>query len=147
MATQTETKIVESLFAELAALALTPPLPIALPNLDFTPPADEKWLRVSEAPSPILPAALAPAGPAYLAITPGARDYNGTIQVDVVWPQRTGITAPKEVAGAITAHFSPAKAIYGDGVKVKVIRSHVGAKVDEASRIYLPVTIQYRAFA
>lgn len=147
MATQTETKIVESLFAELAALALTPPLPIALPNLDFTPPADEKWLRVSEAPSPILPAALAPAGPGYLAITPGARDYNGTIQVDVVWPQRSGITAPKEIAGAITAHFSPAKAIYGDGVKVKVIRSHVGAKVDEASRIYLPVTIQYRAFA
>lgn len=147
MAAQTETKIVESLFAELAALALTPALPIALPNLDFTPPADEKWLRVTEAPSPILPAALAAAGPSYLAIAPGVRDYNGTIQVDVVWPQRSGIIAAKEVAGAIAAHFRPAKAIYGDGVKIKVIRSHVGAKVDEASRVYLPVTIQYRALA
>jgi Bacteriophage related domain of unknown function len=138
VALKTETQIIQCLFAELTALALTPSLPIALPGANFTPPADDKWLRANDLPAVTQPFAITPGG---------ARDYSGSIQVDVIWPLGSGVTAAKEIAGAIIEHFEPTKPIFGDGLKIKIVRSSVGTKVDDGARFFLPVTIQYRAFA
>lgn len=137
MVTAIETRIAEGLFARLAELVLDPVLPIAYPNADFTPPVDNRWLKVTEIPAPALAFALA-AG--------GTRDHVGVLQVDVLWPQGTGMAAPRQVADALIAHFKPGTVIYRDGAKIKITQAWIGQKLDDPPRMSLPVSLRYRAF-
>ncbi len=137
MVTAIETRIAEGLFARLATLVLEPALPIAYPNVDFTPPADNRWLRVTEIPAPAAAFAFA---------TGGTRDHAGVLQIDVLWPQGTGMAAPRQVADALVAHFTPGRVIYCDGAKIKITQAWIGQKLDDPPRISLPVSLRYRAF-
>lgn len=136
MADYSETKVMDALFARLAALTFSPALPVAWPNRAFTPPADRKWLQANEIPASTTP----------FTLYGDASDHVGLMQVDVFRPLNEGIGAAKEIAAAICAHFRPPLLLSSDGVKVKTTQATPGPILVDGDAIKLPVTIRYRAF-
>lgn len=138
MATSVETKIVEAFFARLQALVLTPAHPIAWPNVSFTPPADSRYLRANELPSPTAGVSLA---------VDGANEYSGLFQIDVFGPLNTGSSAPKELAGAVVKHFKRGTRLDREGLRIDVMQASIGPALRDDPRWMVPVTVRYRAFA
>jgi hypothetical protein len=137
MATTVEAKIAEALFAKLEALVFSPVLPIAWTNKAFTPPADGKWLRASDIPASTEPYSLSGA----------SAEIIGLLQVDVFWPLNRGLAEPKDIAGAIVAHFRPPTDLFlDDGTRVRTTRASIAPHLIDGQNIMLPVTIRYRCF-
>jgi len=138
MATAVETKIVEALFARLAALTLLPVHPIAWPNVSFTPPADGRYLRANELPSPTVGIDIA---------TDGTNEYSGLFQVDVFGPLNVGSSVPQELAGAVVRHFKRGTRLDREGVRIDVMQASIGPALRDDPCWMVPVTVRYRAFA
>jgi len=136
MATYIETRIIEALFTRLKSLIFSPVLPVSWPNKSLTPPTDGKWLRVNDLPAPVRVFGIAE-----------VNEYLGVLQIDVMWPLETGVTAPKEIAGQIINHFSARSRIAGDGLIINVISASLGAKIEDLPRVMFPVSINYRVFS
>lgn len=136
MASYVETKILDALFARLAALTFSPVIPIAWPNSNFSPPTNHIWLRVSEIPASSTP----------FDVKGGTTDRIGLMQIDVFRPLGEGHVTAKETAGKVAAHFPVALRLYSEGVKVVITRSEIGPIIKEDVRIMLPVTVRWRAF-
>src|SRR5215204_753670 len=105
-----ETRIFEALNAQLGALVFTPPIPVAGPNLPFTPTGAylRPWL---------LPAAV----DALTVNSDGHNLYMGIYQVSVFWPVGQGIVAALEHASAIAAYFKRGTFITRDGITVQIL--------------------------
>ncbi len=136
MATYSETKVVDALFARLSALSFSPALPIAWPNKAFTPPTDRKWLQVND-----IPAATTP-----FSLSGGTSEYVGLMQVDVFRPLDEGHKPARETAGKITDHFRPPLLLSSEGLKVKITQASAGPAMQDGAAIKIPVTIRYRCF-
>lgn len=137
MATYSETKVMEALFARLAALTFSPALPISWPNAAFTPPSDRKWLRVNEIPASATP----------FEMSGGTVDRIGLMQIDVFRPLNEGMKPGKEIAGKITDHFKPSSVpLYSEGVKVKITQASLGPAMIDGDTLQIPVTIRWRSF-
>jgi hypothetical protein len=132
-----ETRIYEALAAQLAALALTPAMPIAWPNVDFKPPATG-YLRAS-----FLPAATG----AFARSGTGSNEHRGIFQIDVFWPENKGETEPSNKAAAIIAHFKRGTVLSREGATIRIDDPpYRGPSLQEPGFLQIPVSVPYHAF-
>lgn len=138
MATYVETSIVEALMARLLTLTLSPALPVAWPNVEYTPPA-AGYLRATHAPNATNQVTLG---------TSGKNRHIGIFQVDVLLPITTGISTPMEKAGAVAAHFKRGTTLTKDGINVRIVRPpEIRPALQSLPYIQVPVIIRYQADA
>ena len=130
-----ETRIFEALNAQLAALVFTPPVPIAGPNLPFTPTG--AYLR---------PWLLPATAEALTISSEGHNLYTGIYQVSVFWPVGKGMLPALEHASAIAAYFKRGTFATRDGLTVHIILPpRVEPAIQEPDVLHIPVSIPYRA--
>ncbi|WP_417702363.1 DUF4128 domain-containing protein [Pseudophaeobacter sp.] len=139
MAATTEGRIFAALMTRAGGLSALG-LPIAWPNVDFTPPENQKYLRVQFVPNVTQRQWIA---------SDGVHRYLGLLQVSVFWPkgQYEGELRPREIAGQVAAHFPCDHQMTEDDVTVRVMeRPTVADMLPEDSRVHIPVTIQWECF-
>lgn len=132
-------EVYDALMIKAGTLAIgSPPLPIDVPEPDvvFTPPADGKYLSVTEFPN----------RPRWEGLSSGVLDQ-GLLQITVVWPKNAGLYAPKVVAGQVIAHFAKGTVMVSTGgVKVRIVNEPwTASPLTEGSELRLPVTIPWQA--
>ena len=136
MSVYAETTVMEALFARLKALVFSPALPIAWPNVAFTPPDDRKWLRATDIPASTLPANVAAS----------TREHVGIMQVDVFRPLNEGPVTGREIAAQIAAQFAPPLVLYAGAVRISINQAAIGPSLVSGDAMQIPVSIRYRAF-
>jgi hypothetical protein len=132
----TDAKIAESLFQRLAALVLSPPLPVSYPDppAPFVKPTTGPWLEAS-----FLPAATSAIGiSAY-------DEHVGLLQVTVVYPNGAGVMKPVEIAGAVAAWFPRNLQLANCAIYDTPSIAPLFPDNDNATT-RTPVSIRYRAF-
>lgn len=134
----TETDITRALFGHLAALTLSPAHPVAWPNVQFTPPADGRFLRANDVPATNTALAVA---------HDGVNDMRGLLQVDVFGPLAEGVEAQRLAASAVAAHFKRGTTFFFSAGRIEVRSAVVGGGIQSDGRYMIPVTVNYRVFA
>lgn len=139
MTSHVESKIFEGFTVRLAALTFSPVLPIAWPNVSFTPPAAGKYLRARHLPNT----------PEQISLgSTGFNRHVGLFQVDVVWPEGVGETAPKEIAGAIVAQFKRGTEFTRESIIIRIpAPPAIAPSIQDGKSYVIPVTIRYQADA
>lgn len=139
MADATEVNIPQALMRRVGTLALNPPLPIAWPNLNFTVPADGKYLRVQHIPNVTQRLHIN---------SDGAHRYLGLLQITVHWPKNRGEIEPRRIAAAIVAHFPCDLRLVEEGDTVRITKRPAAADLmqDDAGTM-IPVMVEYECFS
>lgn len=124
------------LLARCATLSVgTPVLPVAMPDISFTPPADNKYLRVDFFANK----------PAWEGLGAETMDQ-GLLQIVVVWPWNRGVIAPRRIAAEVAAHFPKGLILTGSGVKVTINKTPWAASLILEEPVSMtPVTISWLA--
>ena len=140
MATSTEARIKALLFARLGTLTgAAGALPVAWPNVSFSPPTSGKFLRVDFIPNRVDRVEIA---------SDGTHQMRGLLQVSVMWPQNVGTDAPMDIAGAIVSAYPADLTLWDGALRVRVYqRPAVAGVIVEDQRIMVPVTVAWEAFA
>lgn len=129
----------EALFARVASQVFSPVLPVAWPNVSFTPPANQRYLRVQFVPN---------VANRFLIDSDGAHQHLGLLQVSVCWTKGAGETAPREIAGAVAAHFPCDLKLTSGSVRVRITkRPDVSDIIVEDAAIQIPVMIAWETYA
>lgn len=113
----------------------TPKVPVAMPDVTFTPPADGRYLRVD----------LFSNAPFWEGLASGRIDQ-GLLQVTVVWPKGKGLIVQRRAAAQVMAHFPKGLKLFGPATRVTVNREPWAAspiKGDISTET--PVTISWTA--
>jgi hypothetical protein len=135
-----ETNIQNALLKRVQSLTTT--LPIAWPNLDFTPPADgSPYLAVRILPNRNERVFLGSNDPTY---------RQGILQINVVTQYNKGPSASVETAGQIALHFPQDLVLRESGVNVQLTKApDVGSAVanPNGTNWLVPISIYYEAFA
>lgn len=127
--------IQQALFARVGTLSLSPALPVAWPEVAYTPPADGKYLRVD----------LFTNRPRWEGIASGRIDQ-GLLQITVIWPKGRGIVAPGAIADAIIAHFPLGLQLTHGSASVKITSQPWAASpLSEDRQLSIPVTVPWSA--
>ncbi|MFA5567953.1 MAG: phage tail terminator-like protein [Trueperaceae bacterium] len=127
--------IQQALFARVATLTTSPSLPVAWPEVKFTPPASGKYLRVDFFSN----------RPRWEGMASGRVDQ-GLLQITVVWPKGRGLDAPAQIADAIIAHFPLAHVMRHGSAAVKVSgQPWAASPLSETKQVLVPVTIPWMA--
>lgn len=135
-ATGVESQITEALFARLAALSLSPALPVAWPDVAFNPPASGLYLDVHQ----------------LRAETTGIGisawdEHSGILQVDVVAKAQDGVLSKTEIADAVAAHFPRNLKLTNGSIRVDIDDPPaIAAPIPDAPYTRTPVSIRYRVF-
>lgn len=132
----TDAKIAESLFTRLAALVLSPALPVSYPEpvRPFVRPASGPWLEAN-----FLPAATAGIG------ISSWDEHVGLLQVTVVYPNGSGVLAPLEIAHNIVAWFPRNLSLTNCAIYATPIIGTMFPDPDN-STTRTPVSVRYRSF-
>lgn len=132
-----ESQITEALMTRLAALTLSPVLPVAYPNVAFNPPASGPYLVAN-----------APLRATTQGIGISAWDeHAGIFQVDVVYRAQDGVIKPTQIADAVAAHFPRNLHLENGSVRVDIDEPpSIAAPVTDAPNLKTPVSIRYRCF-
>ena len=114
-------------------------LPIAWPNVDFTPPADGKYIAVSFMPNTAT----------RVAITSGTPHRRvGLLQLSVFWPRGAGVYDPMAKADEIAAGFPADLILLGAGVRVRITKTpDIAGPLVEDHAVHIPVTVSWESFA
>lgn len=139
MAIGDEARVLEALDTHLNAFtsASLGVLPIAKPNEGYDPKADgKKYLDVAYLPveraSPTLGR---------------MKRIEGILQITVVFPQRTGIRAIKEVVSELIDHFYPTLKLWSGSVGVQIhSQPNERPPIYDDPEIRVPVHIPYQSF-
>lgn len=135
----TETLIMEALFARLGTLVFAPAMPIAWPNVAFTPPADHRYLRVQFVPN---------VANRMMISSDGTHQLLGLLQVSVYWTKGQGESAAREIAGQIAAHFPADLTLASGGTNVRITkRPDVVDMIIEDAAIQIPVMVAWEVLA
>lgn len=135
-ATGVESQITEALFARLAALTLSPALPVAWPDVSFTPPANGVYLDVHQLRAETVGIGIS-----------AWNEHAGVLQVDVVAKGQDGVLGRTEIADAVAAHFPRNLKLTVGDVRVDIDDPPaIAAPVPDAPYTRTPVSIRYRAF-
>lgn len=130
-----EADIATGLLRRLSTIALSPSLPIAYPNVPYSP-TGAAYLRASHIPANVEPAA----------ITRWDR-RTGILQVDVMWPENNGITGGLQTADEVAAHFGRGTRFEENGVLIQINSTPVVAgAIHEPPYMQIPVSISYECF-
>lgn len=133
-----ETSIQTALFTRMAQLVLSPVHAISWPNVNFVPPANKRYLRVSHLPNTT--------DRLYQGKN-GSHRHQGILQVLVCGALNSGEAAARETAGIIANHFPPGLALHIGHAKVKVTkRANIASALITDTEIQIPVSISYRSF-
>lgn len=136
-----EVAIELALLDRAQAFATAQNLPIALPNIAFTPP------NVSLA-SKYLRATILPADTATLPVGSGSDQHYGIFQMDVFYGVGGGELAPKRIAAAIISYFIRGTRMVSNGFNVDVSATpRIGPQTMNGAWTMLPVRIPYQTFA
>lgn len=138
MATTVEGKIADALLAHIGTLTLSPALPVAYPNVPFSPPSGT-YLEAAFLPNTNTNLFIGNSDPT---------QHQGLLQVTVIYKPANGIVKPNDIAGAIVAHFAKGTRLTSGGVTVRVYdKPSVAAPLQDADHLRIPVTVRYRGFA
>jgi len=113
----------------------TPKMPVAMPDVSFTPPADGRYLRVG----------LFTNAPFWEGLASGRVDQ-GLLQVTVVWPKGKGLIVQRRAAKQVIDHFAKGLKLFGPATRVTINREPWAAspiKGDVSTET--PVTISWTA--
>lgn len=139
MATTTEGKIHDALYARTVALATSLLLPLSWRGYDFTTPASGKWLRGEFFPNTTNRMTIGSDDP---------HQYLGLLQIAVHWPHGEGEAAMRDKAGQVIAWFPCDLRLFEDGVTVRVTKRPQAAEVFKTDEdLFIPVTVSFEAFA
>ena len=141
MATGAEAQIIEVLFERLSGFSHSPALPVAYPNVKFTPPASGFWLQADFIPNTNRDLYLSHADPV---------EHRGLLQITVVGPLDVGLTGAMEIALQVSAHFQGFKDfnsdLYGSSVKVSVTgKPSIGGAIKDPPYLRVPVTVPWQS--
>jgi hypothetical protein len=132
-----ESQITEALLTRLGTLTFSPTLPVAYPNVTFTPPTSGPYLH-----------AHAPLRAATQAVGISAWDeHAGIFQVDVVYRAQDGVVKPTQIADAVAAHFPRNLHLANGSVRVDINEPpSIAGPVTDGTNLKTPVSIRYRCF-
>ncbi|MGX5827366.1 DUF4128 domain-containing protein [Mesorhizobium sp. 43Arga] len=133
-----ETSIWLALKGRVAALTLSPVLPIAWPNEDFTKPITG-YLRVTHVPNVNRRIMIGSAEP---------HQRLGLLQVDLFAKKNQDASVAAEIAGQVAAWFpNDLRMTYG-AVSVRVLAAPVVAQaIADDTHWLVPVSVEYECFA
>ena len=128
-----------ALFARVSSLVLTPAMPIAWPNVTFTPPATQRYLRVQFVPNVANRVMIGSDDP---------HQHLGLLQVSVYWTKGQGEADVRAKAAAVAAHF-PCDLKLNSGSTAVRITKHPDVRdlVVEDAAVQVPVMVSYEAYA
>lgn len=128
--------VFDALLARCSELSVgSPALPVAYPEITFTPPADSRWLEVR----------IFANQKAWQSISGGGMGQ-GLLQVTVVWPKNEGLVAPGQIADAVAGHFPNGLALFSGGHRVTLIGEPTPMSPNsDGPQVRLPVTIAWTA--
>lgn len=131
-----------ALLARAQTFATSQGLTIALPNIDFTPPAPDKNAK-------FLRASFLPAETISLSVGSAGKDQHyGLFQIDVFQGIGSGEIASGRIVAAAISYFKRGTAMVRDGFNVDVMRTpYRGPQLKDGAWIFIPVRIPYQAFA
>lgn len=113
----------------------SPKMPVAMPDVAFSPPADGCYLRVD----------LFSNAPFWEGLTTGRVDQ-GLLQITVVWPKGKGVIKPRQAAAQVMAHFPKGLKLFGPATRVTVNREPWAASpILEDTETLTPITISWTA--
>lgn len=113
----------------------SPKMPVAMPDVAFSPPADGRYLRVD----------LFSNAPFWEGLTTGRVDQ-GLLQITIVWPKGKGIVAHRRAAAQVMAHFPKGLKLFGPATRVTVNREPwVASPILDDSETLTPITISWTA--
>lgn len=130
--------VFDALLARCSSLAVgSPPLPIAYPEVSFTPPASGRYLEVRVFAN----------RNAWQSIAGGGMGQ-GLLQITAVWPKGQGVVAPGQIADAVAGHFPNGQAMFSGGYAVKVIGKPTAMSPNsDGPSLRIPVTVSWSASA
>lgn len=133
----TETDIMAALFARVAAFSLTPALPVAYPNVPFTPPAAQRYLEVKFVPN---------INTRFGVST--THQMLGLLQLNIHGKKGTGEAGVRADAAAIVEHFPADLELSNAATKVRITARPEARDmiVDDAS-VFIPVMVAWETFA
>lgn len=78
----------------------------------------------------------------------GRKQYQGILQVTVVYPIKAGILSATEIAGQVAGYFKKGTIIDGDGVRIKINRQpSLATPIPDGAWLRVPVSIPYNCMA
>lgn len=136
--TTTEARIVDALKARLAALTLSPALPIAWPNVVFNPPATS-YLRVTNLRNTTSRVVIADDGP---------QMNQGIFQIDVMAPLNEG-EASLDIGAQIAAWYGVGTRLPFTGGQVRIVDppNVTSMKSPDGVRWMIVVSVPWLAYA
>jgi hypothetical protein len=134
-----ETDIMAALFARVSSLVLSPAMPIAWPNVTYTPPANQRYLRVQFVPNVANRVVIDSDGP---------HQHLGLLQLSVYAKKNTGEATIRADAAAVAAHFPCDLKLYSGDVTVRINkRPDVRDLIIEDAAVQIPVMVSFEAYA
>jgi hypothetical protein len=132
-----ESDIMATLFARVSSFDIEPAR-IAWPNVAFTPPADQKYLRVMFVPNSAGRITIDSDGP---------HQNIGLMQVSLYWTKNGGEAGPRERAAALAAHFPCDLRLDAGSCQVRISkRPDVRDLIVEDAAVQIPVMIAWEAW-
>lgn len=133
-----ETSIWLALRSRVETLPLVPALATSWPNESFTPPAPAfSYLEVAHIPNRSNRVTIG-----------GKHQLQGILQISLQAKQNENAAVAIEIAGKIAAHFPADFRLSHGNARLRIKRRpDVGQPGKETTRLHIPVTIEYEAFA
>jgi hypothetical protein len=135
-----ETSIWLALRAHITSLVLTPALPIAWPNEDFTKPGPKLgYLRVTWIPNLNRRRAVT---------SSGTHQRLSLLQIDVFAPKNQNVAVAMEIAGKVAEHFPADQRMAFQGVRARVTAApQIAQPINDDTHILVPVTVSIEVLA
>ena len=136
-----ETDVAVALLARCATLTYgSPVMPVAMPDVTFTPPT-----AANGSPLPYFRVDLFRNAPFWSSLSHGKK-AQGLLQVTVVWPEGEGIVAARRAASDVMTHFHKGLRLFGPATRVTVNKEPWAASpITEAAETLTPITISWTA--
>lgn len=123
--------ISNALLGHLGALSFSPVVPIAWPNVDFTPPQSGPYLHPAIIKNKTQPTAFR------------TDELMGIFQVSIYSPLMLGSAPSEKIADQIIDHFSRGTWISHEGVTVRVRNAWTSVAMRDGSWWHLPVSVDW----
>ena len=134
-----EAQIAHALLKRLQAMTLSPPLPVAYPDVNFTKPASGMWLETSLFQAPTTGQALGFAD---------SNSYSGFMQLTVVSPQNVGVIATLQIVAAICLWFQQGTKMWEGSTRIEIVKNpYSSSLIMDPPYTRTPITIPYQVYA
>lgn len=146
MAVGTDAIIAAALLTHLSTLVFDPPMRIVPQGVDF--PGTGADGKPKPTPPQYLRATFVPNTTTNSELGSGQEQHRGVLAVSIFWPNNDGFIDPLDVAARIISHFDKGTVLHADGLKIVIDRKpYASSPLQGETRLQVPITIQYHAFA